>query len=414
MNILIKLGLVITLIGTSWSERCENPRVRKEIRELSQRELSDFVTALSILHAQPKNDTSEVSKYEAYAELHSDNKQYAHFRAEFLPWHRIFLRDLEKELQAINPNIMLPYWDWSLDSVEPHKSPVLSRQYFGGNGLKSQDNCLRSGPFSNWEMSYPTPHCLKRDFDEGDQVSAFSSPESIVLDLEENRFSDFSYQVEIKHGSPHVNIGGFKGDLFPMYSPNDPIFFLHHTFMDLLFSEWQKRHPGVAYEGKRYPRGSASEDDILKPYNKTVKSTFDTLDEEYCYTYPEYPRPIVTQRTSSETKSFASSAFQLSSFSKKRHSIDRKKLFSRSSIISRFFNSRNKLRFKKPLPASFLKLNGIGIAEVRKEERKEALLIRFLNNQANFTSLAFVQSLITQDEEKSPLPKIDVGHPFRF
>jgi hypothetical protein len=29
-------------------------------------------------------------------------------------------------------------------------------------------------------------------------------------------------------------------------SPNDPLFFLHHAFTDLLWSEWQHRNPGVS------------------------------------------------------------------------------------------------------------------------------------------------------------------------
>ncbi len=31
-------------------------------------------------------------------------------RAGFLPWHRAYLLDLERELQAIDPGVALPYW----------------------------------------------------------------------------------------------------------------------------------------------------------------------------------------------------------------------------------------------------------------------------------------------------------------
>ncbi|MEV8530040.1 MULTISPECIES: tyrosinase family protein [unclassified Streptomyces] len=29
-------------------------------------------------------------------------------------------------------------------------------------------------------------------------------------------------------------------------SPNDPLFFVHHAFTDLLWSEWPQRNPGVS------------------------------------------------------------------------------------------------------------------------------------------------------------------------
>jgi hypothetical protein len=33
----------------------------------------------------------------------------------------------------------------------------------------------------------------------------------------------------------------------PMSSPNDPVFFLHHCFVDKLWADWQRMHPGSGY-----------------------------------------------------------------------------------------------------------------------------------------------------------------------
>ena len=34
----------------------------------------------------------------------------------FLPWHRVYLSELEELLQGINPSITIPYWDWTVES----------------------------------------------------------------------------------------------------------------------------------------------------------------------------------------------------------------------------------------------------------------------------------------------------------
>ena len=42
------------------------------------------------------------------------------------------------------------------------------------------------------------------------------------------------------HPLPHVCLGGSDlGDMATLYSPNDPVFFLHHSFVDLIYALWQ-------------------------------------------------------------------------------------------------------------------------------------------------------------------------------
>jgi tyrosinase len=45
----------------------------------------------------------------------------AHGDRGFLPWHRAYLLDLERELQGIDPQVTLPYWRFDRDeiSVQP-------------------------------------------------------------------------------------------------------------------------------------------------------------------------------------------------------------------------------------------------------------------------------------------------------
>ncbi|KAJ9069848.1 hypothetical protein DSO57_1014524 [Entomophthora muscae] len=224
------------------SAQCLQPRVRKELRELSDSELREFTDAVNQMHREKKSGFQGMSVYEHFSYIHTNNAHSVHSTPSFLPWHRYFIRLFELELQRINPNVMLPYWDWSLDASEPHRSPVLSDRIMGGNGVRST-KCVRNGAFAGWQMSYPDRHCLRRDYNMGSRLGSFSSPESILLDINTNQFSSFSMQFEIKHGRPHNAIGGRIGDFAPMHSPNDPLFFVHHAFVDLVWEKWQQRHP---------------------------------------------------------------------------------------------------------------------------------------------------------------------------
>ena len=46
------------------------------------------------------------------------------------------------------------------------------------------------------------------------------------------------------HNRGHVWVGG---SMMPMTSPNDPVFFLHHCFVDKLWADWQAKFPNEQY-----------------------------------------------------------------------------------------------------------------------------------------------------------------------
>src|SRR5215472_8685302 len=70
---------------------------------------------------------------------------WAHRLPAFFPWHRELLHQLEKELQAVsgNPNLTIPYWDWSVDQ-NPNAAPWTA-DFMGGDG---NDGPVGTGPFT--------------------------------------------------------------------------------------------------------------------------------------------------------------------------------------------------------------------------------------------------------------------------
>ncbi|KAJ3075858.1 hypothetical protein HK102_005520, partial [Quaeritorhiza haematococci] len=124
-------------------------RVRKEWRELTETERLAFLNAVNVLKAKPSLLGTTKSRYDDFAMIHWENVAEAQGVPAFLPWHRWFLRLFEKELQVIDQKVVVPYWDWSIDSQAPERSPLFSPNYFGGNG-QGPDNCVQDGKFWNW------------------------------------------------------------------------------------------------------------------------------------------------------------------------------------------------------------------------------------------------------------------------
>ena len=80
-------------------------RVRKNAESLTAGERDRFVNALATLNNQG------AGRFADFRNMHTNvSSPQAHGAPGFLPWHRAYLLDLERELQAIDPSVALPYW----------------------------------------------------------------------------------------------------------------------------------------------------------------------------------------------------------------------------------------------------------------------------------------------------------------
>ncbi|MCM2424236.1 tyrosinase family protein [Streptomyces sp. RKAG293] len=245
---------------------------RPEIRQLSDGQRTRFFNAVKTL----KNNNAVNNQYNQFVAVHYNNQTAGHGVPAFLPWHREYLRLFEAALQKIDPTVVLPYWDWSRDSQAPERSVIFSSAYFGGNGAGS-NRCVTSGAFAGWQVRIPNQRCLQRQFNGGSTIGSWYSPGMIENLLNTNRTSYDQFRRAIEgspHASVHVNIGG---DMSQMYSTNDPLDWVHHAFIDLLWAEWQARNPSLAntYQG--------STSTLLRPFGVTVASTLDTRSLGYTY-----------------------------------------------------------------------------------------------------------------------------------
>ena len=121
--------------------------IRKSVRELSDAERNEFVSAVLALKDETSIVMLGVSTYDTYVVWHvramanltpwagddpndqsPTSRNSAHRGPAFLPWHREFLRRFEADLQRIsgNSDLAIPYWDWENDSTFP--------AFLGGDG----------------------------------------------------------------------------------------------------------------------------------------------------------------------------------------------------------------------------------------------------------------------------------------
>ncbi|VDI68494.1 Hypothetical predicted protein [Mytilus galloprovincialis] len=129
--------------GTSGSQR----RQCKEHRMLTDQERDDYHKAINDLKKDTISSVS-LNKYDALAEHHQQTSTTAYGGAAFVGWHGYYLFLYELALQEKNPNVMLPYWDSTLDSaMDTPTDTVIFTDKFLGNAYET----VTTGPFGDWE-----------------------------------------------------------------------------------------------------------------------------------------------------------------------------------------------------------------------------------------------------------------------
>jgi len=278
----VALALVGVLLTPALARAaCTEVRVRKEWRALSSAEHRSFFQAVKKLQVQPAQ--GQPSKYDQLVKLYADHYETMSASAAFLPWHRHYLHVFEQELRQIAPTVTLPYWDWSAHSQHPERAPVWGDNAFGGNGM-GPASCVVASAFKAYKPRYPVESCLKRSFSGGTTIADLPSAEELRTVLNQSAtYDSMRRAIEGSQGSVHIYIGGHMAT---MYAPNDPLFFLHHAFVDKLWADWQTLEPEhrTAYGGEKKNGSLATLQDTLPGFpESTVQSVIKT--QSLCYTY---------------------------------------------------------------------------------------------------------------------------------
>ena len=168
-----------------------------------------------------------------------------------VPLYLTFFR-FETALRMKDPAIAVPYWASNLDSEmeDPSKSIIWSEDFLG-NG----DGFVVTGPFKEFRV-HSTDSVLNRNV--GAAGSLFTN-EGIHGILSQNNTrqiitptAGFENNLEQQHNTAHRWVGGNMDDLST--SAWDPVFYLHHSFVDYLWEEFRTKQKVLGIDPERdYP-----------------------------------------------------------------------------------------------------------------------------------------------------------------
>ncbi|WP_338698131.1 tyrosinase family protein [Streptomyces sp. Q6] len=241
--------------------------VRQNQSALSKTQKRRFVEAVLTLKAKGRYDEFVRMHIDFYMGDGDGGLRVAHMTPSFFPWHRKFLLEFERALQRVDPGVSVPYWDWTVDRTAG--ASLWSDGFLGGNGRRS-DRQVMSGPFARrsgrWTVTEAVTDgdFLMRDFGRPQAPVELPSKEELDRAMGESTYDvepwnslspkGFRNRLEgwptrrgdrtwFNHNRVHRWV---SGHMLGAGSVNDPIFWLHHAFVDLCWSRWRQRHQGAA------------------------------------------------------------------------------------------------------------------------------------------------------------------------
>lgn len=243
-----------------------------------------------------------------------------HQQGYFLPFHRLILHAHETLLrEECGYRGAQPYWDESPEAGNFTSSSVFSATTgFGGDGSREAGTvtwtlgvihhsagCIIDGPFKDYRLRIGPgmdnqEHCISRSI--SNTASRGSSIENVIQCMNMKNFATAWPCLERNpHHGGHRGVGGEMWN--PYSSPGDPLFYLHHAWLDKLWWDWQSRNLGVRVldiTGRKKMSDSVATKDVVAlgdvlnmmgvVPNATVRDVMDLNGRRLCVEY-EAPPP---------------------------------------------------------------------------------------------------------------------------
>jgi tyrosinase len=304
------------------------PRVRKNIDSLTPQELDDYVHAYTTLGEISDRDPDSVDGLQYFQDLHDTmTGPCEHANDTFLPWHRAHLFLFEEALRRSDPprtaNVTLPYWDFS--ALPSGKRYPAAFEVVGSNlwdPERRQGPVCRTAAAASCEYN-PFPrayieravlslaHWSSAESDHSQQ--SFGGFAGGQMDCQGQFGEGFGGLEQPMHNTMHDTfVAGKLAD--PGTAAQDPIFFVFHCYLDLLWAQWQEHNAtdtdldarlcGLFITGDHSPTGPRFR----------VRDTLDTTAMGYVYAYtpgpvaPEAPVPADAQFPTHPAVDFVPSA----------------------------------------------------------------------------------------------------------
>jgi tyrosinase len=207
-------------------------RIRKNADSLTAGERERFLSAFAKLNNQG------MGGFRDFRDMHRDDTSLeAHGRAGFLPWHRAYLLDLERELQLIDPSVALPYWKF--DEPAPN---LFTRAFIGVSNRLGRVRFDPGNPLEFWATDGVVAGIERSpDFDTATSPAfVMREEDTLLLGGPQNLYDSFRDMEGDPHGFAHTSFGGSISQIDT--AAKDPLFFLLHVNVDRLWAKWQWLH----------------------------------------------------------------------------------------------------------------------------------------------------------------------------
>ncbi|CAI5643503.1 unnamed protein product [Oreochromis niloticus] len=205
---------------------------------------------------------------------------FGHWAPAFLPWHRAYLLHWEHEIRKLTGDMSFttPYWDWR----DAQGCDVCTDELMGDRSTQDPSLISPGSVFSSWRVlcsqaqDYSARGVLCDATEEGplrrnpgnhnrNLVERLPTSDDVEFTLSltnydtgpMDRSANMSFRNTLEgFGDPQTGLGNssrlgmhaalhvyMNGSMSSVQgSANDPIFLLHHAFVDCLYEQWLRRH----------------------------------------------------------------------------------------------------------------------------------------------------------------------------
>lgn len=239
---------------------------RRNYRDLSLPERTQLVTVLTLMKM-----TGVIDRLAAAHAAFFDFGM--HRTSHFLPWHRRFVSMFEKQAQRYVPGLALPYWDSTVDRSP--SDPLWDQSFMG-----QFDSAWNLRRWLTGGANLPKEVREILGIRDGD-VPHLATTANLADHLKKASYRSFCVTTEnAYHDPPHRWVGGaMRG----RSAPADPVFYLHHCWIDRMWAQWQEADGAVRFDafetfasaGHAGHAGAFGPDDQLFGLGGTARQQFD-------------------------------------------------------------------------------------------------------------------------------------------
>ncbi|KAM7195627.1 Di-copper centre-containing protein [Rhypophila sp. PSN 637] len=246
-------------------KKCKKPAKRRAWHTLGNKDKKAYIDAQLCVMAKPGNPALPGVRtlFDEMVSIHQLQTLTIHSTGTFLPWHRWYLDLHERNLRDCGFKGGIPYWDEYHEAALPLVAsssvfdPITG---FGSEGTIGPEYCLTDGPFANYTNAIGpnwniTDGCIGRHhvfnpLRDASFVDALILPNATDVRAQTDYCLSLTTWAEAStciyltpHVAGHIGMGSTRGD--PFTSPTEPLFYLHHAYIDKLWADWQAQNPAA-------------------------------------------------------------------------------------------------------------------------------------------------------------------------